>query len=198
MIQSKREIIKLTEETEKRIEQWKSDHLVYELQHDKIQLEIKHQTDKWNTELAALRERVNSKEKMLQALNDEIKHMESSSIKQDAEFAEKQKELDKELERVTNENRQLLEQLVISTEKMRKLDKECSELSYDLVKLDNKKAQLEKEPSILQLRPQSQTVKVQRRFHEISTDSDSDFFCAIKHNTKKRRIGEVKQNKPFC
>lgn len=186
VLQKKTEIKSLTEETEKQIEKLKSDHLVAELQYNETQLEMKHQAEKQNKELTILTEQLNEKAKILQTLNDTIKQIETDTNNERATFTEKQTELDRAIERLDDEKKHNMQLLAESTEKLKKLERECDDLSYDIVKLDNKKAQL--------VRPEKETSIQQARFKKPNT-LDETSESSFEHYSDFRRSIAYKKRK---
>lgn len=154
--EKKTEITNLTEETEKQIEKLKSDRLIAELQYNEMQLEVKHQAEKQNKELKTLMEQIDEKDKILKTLKDNIKKIETDSNEERTALSEKQIELDRAMERLDDEKKNTTHLLAESTEKLEKLEKECDDLSYNIVKLENKNAQL--------VTPEKENLNMEARF----------------------------------
>lgn len=183
-------LINRIQEAELQIEKLKSERLILELEFNETHLELNHETEKQSKELNVLKEQVNAKAKALEILNDEIKQIETDYNTEQKEFSEKQSEFDTALQRLGVEKKNLIQQISEATENLKKLTKDCDDLTYDIVKLENKKAQLiapEKEAAVRFRKP--------KRFDDTS-ESDIETYSDYQktqnsmkiklHNSKKK------------
>lgn len=191
LLEQKQSLIQQTSEAELQIEKLKSERIVLELEYNETHLGSKLETEKQDKELNILKEQVNAKAKQLENLNDEIKQIETDYNEEQNEFSEKHRELDQAVERLGAEKKTVIQQLSEATENLKKLQKDCDNLSYYIVKMENKKAQLiapEKEAAVVRF-------KKPRNFDETSESSvEAQPIAALrKMYYKKMKVDKSKK-----
>lgn len=188
----KQELENQTRTAELQIEKLKSERLIIELEYNERHLELKHETEKHSKQLNDLKEQVKAKARELEILNDEIKQVEKDHNREEKEISDKHSEFDKAIERLSAEKKNLIQQLSEVTENLKKLEKECDDLSYDIVKFENKKAQL-----IVPEKEAAARFKKPRRFDETSESSieaySMDDYHKLQQSHKKVNLNKSKK-----
>lgn len=192
LLEQKQLLIQQTCEAELQIEKLKSERIVLELEYNETHLESKHETEKQNREITILKEQINVKVKQLENLNNEIKQIETNYNAEQNKFSEKHSELDQAVERLGAEKKTVIQQLSEATENLKKSQKECDNLSYYIVKMENKKAQLiapEKEAAVVRF-------KKPRNFDETSESSiEAQPIAALRKMYYKKMKVDKSKNK---
>lgn len=133
------ELKKMIEKSQQEYEKLKSDHLAAELEWNKLSAKYKQQHEKQTTAFIELKTEVDKQMSLLRVLNEEIKEIEDSTMKQLDDYLKKETELEKAYHHLIEEEKEQIQQLQTCTDTLKSLERNCDDLTYDLVKLENRK-----------------------------------------------------------
>lgn len=137
--QSEKEYTEKIEKTGGEFEKLRADHQAAELEWNELSVECKHEPEKHAILLTELKIEKDKQLSLFRALSEEIRELENDTTKRKEDYMKKKQEQEKIHYQLIEVEKLQIKQLAACTEELKKFERKCDDLFYDLIKLENKK-----------------------------------------------------------